>query len=170
MRVLKLALISFVILFLLVTAISLFIPSHIRISRATEISSPADSVMAQISQPLLWKNWYPGGDSTQIFFVNGSPRGLVINPAKRQDLLIDSIKTGEVTAVYTTNGRQPIHTGWKIFPGSGDHGVTVQWYMDFQIPWYPWEKFKSLLFEKVYGSQMERGLVDLKMLLEKEAH
>ena len=50
MRLIKLAIISFVFLFLVVTAISLLIPSHIRISKATNIAPPKDSVLALIKR------------------------------------------------------------------------------------------------------------------------
>jgi len=42
----------------------------------------------------------------------------------------------------------------------------VQWWMDFKLRWYPWEKFSSLFFENIYGAQMEKGLDNLKRLAE----
>jgi hypothetical protein len=38
--------------------------------------------------------------------------------------------------------------------------------MDFKLRWYPWEKFKSLFFENIYGAHLERGLGNLKELSE----
>ena len=58
MRVIKFALISVVVLFLLVTGISLFIPSHIRISRAINMKADRDDIMDQINDAANWKNWY----------------------------------------------------------------------------------------------------------------
>jgi hypothetical protein len=71
MRVIKLAILSFIFLFLLVTTISLFIPSHIRISRATDINSTKQGVMSLIADPLKWKEWYPGADSLAILYIEG---------------------------------------------------------------------------------------------------
>jgi hypothetical protein len=45
MKLIKLAIISIVLLFLLVTAVSLLFPSHVRISRAPDINASKDSAM-----------------------------------------------------------------------------------------------------------------------------
>ena len=56
MRLIKLAILSFLFLFLLVTGFSLFIPSTVRISRATSIMASKDVVMQQVAEPVNWKN------------------------------------------------------------------------------------------------------------------
>jgi hypothetical protein len=38
----------------------------------------------------------------------------------------------------------------------------VQWYFDFEVNWYPWEKFGSILFDRQLGPSMERSLETLK--------
>ncbi len=63
MRIFKLIIISLIVLFIIVTIISLFIPSHIRISKAIQINASKDSVMNQIGNPEKWGNWFPGIDS-----------------------------------------------------------------------------------------------------------
>jgi hypothetical protein len=34
--------------------------------------------------------------------------------------------------------------------------------MDFQLGWYPWQKFSTFFFESTYGALMEKGLANLK--------
>jgi hypothetical protein len=58
-------------------------------------------------------------------------------------------------------------SGWNVLDAGVPNTVTVQWYMDFHLRWYPWEKFSSLLLEKRYGPVMEKGLGNLRALLEK---
>lgn len=166
MRLLKLALISVIFLFLVVTAISLFIPSHVRISRAVAIGRPLPIVKEQIAKPQNWKNWYPGADSAKFFYDAGTVRGIVVNEKKRQDLIIKTLMPDEVIAEYITPSNRPITVGWKMIPAANDSSITLQWYMDFHLRWYPWEKFSSLLYEKMYGSQMEKGLAELKGFVE----
>jgi hypothetical protein len=157
MRIFKLIIISFVILFAIITVISLFIPSNIQISKAIQINAPKNSVMAQISDPVNWKNWYP---STDLIYVD------------RQGVMLDSVtalriktkKDDEVIANYAGAGSKDISTGWKVIPAA--HSVAVHWYMNFHLSWYPWEKFSSLLLEKRYGPVMEQGLNNLKNYLE----
>ena len=163
MRIIKLAILSFIFLFLLVTIISLFIPSHIRISKAKNLST--DDYFAYtyyIGQLPKWKQWHPALKNIpeNEFQVLGdssiSVRGTTIRIAERKrDELVMEMKAG--------NGR-PIISGFKIIRHQQSDSTTLQWYMDFKLRWYPWEKFRSLFYENIYGVQMEQGLKNLKEL------
>jgi hypothetical protein len=157
-------------LFLLITGISLFIPSHIRISKAINVKATKDAVIREISDAANWKNWYPGLDSTKPLYVNGKMRGVVFNKSDAKNLVYIKIykeSENEITAQYVNKNRRPVINGWKIISYPSSDSLTIQWYVDFHLRWYPWEKFRSLLFEKIYGSQMEQGLNNLKVLVEK---
>jgi len=161
MRLIKLAILSFVILFLLVTIISLFIPSTIRISKATNISSDDTLVYSNINNLTNWKNWHPalkGISENEIQVLSGSSikvKGTTIAiTVRKDDELITEMAAGE--------GR-PVISGFKTIRHPADSS-TLQWYMDFKLRWYPWEKFKSLFYENIYGVQMEQGLSNLKEL------
>ncbi len=149
MRIIKLGIISLIFFSLLITGISLFFPSHIRISKAIDINSNRDSVLVQLNDPANWIKWYPRADSLQVV------------------MKITSSSDSSVTAVTSGAGVRETATGWNLYPSSAPNTVTVQWYMDFHLRWYPWEKFSSLLLEKRYGPLMEKGLGNLKTLLEK---
>jgi hypothetical protein len=58
---------------------------------------------------------------------------------------------------------KPVVSGFKTIRHPGDSS-TLQWYMDFNLKWYPWDKFRSLFYENIYGVQMEQGLSNLKEL------
>jgi hypothetical protein len=69
-RLIKLAFISILLLFFVVTAISLLIPSDIRISKAINIHSGEDSIFALIRDTTKWKQWHPAfipNDSATAF-------------------------------------------------------------------------------------------------------
>jgi len=146
MRIIKLGFISLIAFAVLITFISFFFPSKVRISKAIDINADRAAVLAQLKDTANWRNWYPGIDSAESFPV------------------ITAITDSSVTAGSTmTNGRKGI-TGWNVYAAAIPNTVTVQWYMDFRLRWYPWEKFSSLLLEKRYGPVMERGLEKLKIL------
>ena len=149
---------------LIITIISFFIPSQIRISKAVQINAPKDSVMTQIREPLNWKNWYPGFHSTNVLFVEGIVNEIVyVNSGQ---LLIDKKTDDEVSAEFIGTNKKIIITGWKII-SNDSNSVTLEWYIDFHMRWYPWEKFSSFMFEKIYNPQLEKGLNNLKTFLEK---
>ena len=59
MRLIKLAFLSFIILFLIVTAMSLMIPGHVRISRAVNLKTEEDSVRLWVRDTGQWPRWHP---------------------------------------------------------------------------------------------------------------
>lgn len=169
MKYVRLLVISFLVLFLCITGISLFIPSHVRISRALNITAANDSVMAQVKDASKWKNWYPGLDTAQLLYVTGQVKGVILDASdisKPVTIIIDKTGANEVTAQFTPKKMKPVINGWSTIPYPGGDSLNLQWYMDFQLRWYPWEKFASLLLEKSYGPKMEQGLSRIKTIVE----
>lgn len=165
MGVIKLGFISLIAFALLITGISLFFPSHIRVSKAIDINAGKDSVLNQVRDANNWKYWFPGGDSATSFMEGGTVKGIIINT--KQSLVISETTDSSVLAIYTGPDAKNGRSGWNIIQTNSADLVTIQWYMDFHLRWYPWEKFSSLLLEKRYGPMMEQGLDRLKKLLEK---
>ena len=165
MRIIKLGLISVVFFALLISGFSLFFPSNVRISKAVDINASIDSVMIQVSNVENWKHWFPGVDSAE--FIIKEEKIIGLRTSNKQQLIIQEITDSTVIAVTKNPGFKDGESGWNFFPSSAPNTVTIQWYMDFHLRWYPWEKFSSLLLEKRYGPMMEQGLDQLKRLLEK---
>lgn len=166
MRFLRLIIISLIFFSLIITGISLFIPSHIIISRAVHINNSREAVMEELSDPARWKEWYPGAQSADLYYEHGRLRGLILDDVRGRYIVVNEIKENEVVAAYVLPNRN-VRTGWQLAATVGHNSVTVEWYMEFHLRWYPWEKFSSFMFERVYGPQMQQGLDNLKSLLEK---
>lgn len=166
MRIIKLAFISFIVFALLITGFSLFFPSNIRISKAIVINASNDSVLNQVSDAANWKKWYPGADTMELLITDGKANGLLLDSLQGV-IRISAITDSSVLAVTSGTGIRKATTGWNVYGSAVPNTVTVQWYMDFHLRWYPWEKFSSLLLEKRYGPVMEKGLSNLKAVMEK---
>ena len=165
MRIVKLGIISIIFFSILITGISLFFPSHVRISKAIDITTGKDSLMIQIADATNWKNWYPGADTFPLLFIEGKVKG--IETDSMHGLIIKEVNDSAVLTMNVGPNLKRGGSGWNIFPGRIPNSFTVQWYMDFHLRWYPWEKFSSLLLEKRYGPRMEKGLGKLKKIVEK---
>ena len=162
MRIVKLAIISAVVLFLVTYLFSLIIPSTIRISRAVNISVPTDSLRTQVTDLRQWKEWN--------LLVNNAD---LTNPQYTEKAFSsDQLK---VTSLPSTG--DTLFTDWHqqnsrtlasgfTWEGNGDQ-LVIQWYFDVKLRWYPWEKFGSIVFDKQLGPPMEKSLGNLKKLLEK---
>ena len=167
MRLFKLAFISALFFALLITGISLFIPSKVVISKAINIGAPRDSIKNKLSNIETWKQWYPGFDTLPIAATqqtNGRWTAAKVNTIAIQ---LTTQTDSMVTAEFSMNGKRPIINNWRIVSYPHTDSVTVQWSMNFNMKWYPWEKFSSLLLETRYAPQMEKGLSNLKATLEK---
>lgn len=164
MRLIKLALISFILLFLLITGISLFIPAKVRISKAVNIHAEFESVYKEVSNIQNWRNWHPAlidiRDEEFVYLQDSSMK-------VKDDLLkITKKNNQEVLAEFKKSGGNPLISGMKFISYPRVDSLTIQWYMEFKLRWYPWEKFRSLFYENIYGVQMEQGLSNLKQLME----
>jgi hypothetical protein len=161
MKFIRFVVISLLVLFIIITSISLFIPSHVRISKAINIKTACDSIWAPIDNFKRWKDWNS--------FISNSPAVIVSSDTV--------IKAGSVTIKWLSKYGKEHEAEMKSEAGrtvrngflciDQRDSITIQWYMDFHLRWYPWEKFGSLMLEKTYGSRMEESLSNLKKLLEK---
>lgn len=151
MRIIKLGLISFIVIFLIITLISLLFPSQIRVSRATNLPNKRDSIFALLKDE---KSWHPA--------YLDSASSLQMDQLKKT-----IVEQTDSTLVYTLqqSDRKRVNNGWKIYGTPSSDSLTLQWYLDFKLSWYPWEKFSSLFYERTYGTMMEQGLLNLKKRL-----
>ena len=152
MRIIKLGLISFIAIFIIIFLISLLFPSQIRISRATNLPNQRDSIFSLLKTESTWHPAYFDSASAMKF---GS-------------LQKTNVEKTDSTFSYQLQqpGRKSVTTGWQLYGSSASDSLTLQWYMDFTLSWYPWEKFSTLFYEKTYGTMMEKGLSNLKSRLQ----
>lgn len=156
MRIIKLGLLSFGILFCVLLFISLLFPSHIRLSKATNVVNKKDSLLSLVSRQDQWPRWHPA-------FVESTSAGRLLTLEKKVLQQTDSTFMIQLQAA----GKAPVINGWQVFGTPTSDSLTIQWYMDFKLGWYPWQKFSSLFFEQTYGRMMQQGLTNIKVLLEK---
>jgi hypothetical protein len=142
-KILYLVIGSVFALFILITAVSLVFPAHVRISRAVDIAVPRYQAGPYLQQPAILAMTFPGTSSLTV--------------QSRTDTSMQAI--GEGTAAI------PMKTGWQLLQASSTT-CTLQWYIDFYFDWYPWEKFASLLVEPRYGLLLEKRLKELKLQIE----
>jgi hypothetical protein len=155
-RLIKLALISIIIIFLIATGFSLMIPSHIRISKAINMHTSKDSVFSLIKDKNAWSRWHPA------FIPNDSAPKFdsihIVSQKQTDTELLMQLQQGKKDVVLN---------GWKIYHYQGVDSITLQWYMDFHLKWYPWKKFGSLFYENTYGVMMQEGLANIKGIVER---
>ena len=113
------------------------------------------TVLSLIKDTTKWHEWHPA-------YMPGSPspEGLSIKPIVAND--------SEVVMQLQQFQRRPVVNGWRIHRYSYSDSTTLQWYMDFQLGPYPWQKFSSMLYESTFGRMMQKGLTNIKGIVEGE--
>ena len=155
MRLLKLAFISLLFLFVIVTGISLLIPSHIRLAKVITIRPERDSIFALIKNKDQWTRWHPS-------FLNGTNAAML----SKITTTIVSEKDSVLLMQWHQKGKKTLDMGWQLSRSNNIDPATLQWFMDFQTSWYPWQKIGSLFYENNYGAMMEQGLLNIKKEIE----
>lgn len=161
MRILKLGLISFVGISLVILVLSLLIPADTRVSRAITIAAPADSVKVQTGDIRNMVNWNrllqdSGLTGIQTTKENFNSDQMQVNLNQKDSVWV---------MVWKRKGQEPVSGAIVVTPSGTDTSI-VQWYFDFKVSWYPWEKFGSIIFDKQLGPPMEASLDRLRKTCE----
>jgi hypothetical protein len=142
-RVIKLAFISFIVIFIILFLISLMTPSTVRVSRAINIEADRTRVYPLLADTANWAKWNELKNDRISIMVLKSDSNL--------------IHSGWSYGGKTIDGYYRLEKIRDI--------TVVQWYFDIHLKWYPWEKFGSITFEKQFGPAMEQSLGNLKNLV-----
>ncbi|MBA2330875.1 MAG: hypothetical protein H0V91_14800 [Flavisolibacter sp.] len=155
MRLLRFIIISILLLFTLITLFGLLIPSTVRISKAIDIDAETNEIFSLIRDTAQWKHWHPAFQKTETH--SALQEGLIINEVVATDSLVQM--------ELSKQEKNKLLNGWQIHTHPNSEVKTLQWYMDFHLRWYPWERFGSLFYENTYGIMMEQGLQNINNLL-----
>lgn len=161
MRIIKLGFISLLALGLLITLLSLLLPSHVRISRAITINKDASSVRKQVMDIKQWANWNALLQQKDLKNAQFRDDGFSSDEMKVQLISKDS---NRIETEWTRNGQDKIKGVLELTPSEG--ATVVQWYFDFHLKWYPWEKFGSIIFDGQIGPPMQKSLDQLDMIVQ----
>lgn len=165
MKLILFTVLSIVVLFAVVTAVSLLFPSTVVVSRAIDINGTEDSVLSYTANLQKWKFWVEGmKDSSVIIY---SPLRAQLN---KTGVTIDSIQNKAAFATWVGSNGRVMQSMLQIIPSANKENrqVTLHWQFVQHLHWYPWEKFASMMNDKILGVMMEKNLSHLKDCIEKQ--
>jgi thiamine kinase-like enzyme len=161
MRVIKLALISILALFVVMCFFSLMMPSTVIVSRAVDINAPADSIKLHVSDLQQWVYWVKGMNSKAVNIKSATAADL-----GRQQLTIESVTDSTVVSSWSSTSSSTQISTIRFIKAPQRNLTIVQWQFVQKLKWYPWEKFGSFMNDKILGPMMEQNLQNLKLLSE----
>jgi hypothetical protein len=158
-------------LFLMVTAISLLMPSTVTTIRGMPVHASEEKIVAEISDLKEFKKWHPVfmHDSAAIYSepstgVNASVQW--ITGGKTNTIRITEQSPAGIKFMLIRPGENDVENILSVAPLQDSTGFQVQWQALTKLKWYPWEKFAGIFTDKMTGPGYEVALQNLKRLLE----
>lgn len=172
MRLIKGILFAVTGLFVLVTLISLLMPSQVMTVRSVTMHGSTSQVFAEINDLKKWKRWHPvfmqdsniirisdpssGAHAWAEWETNGKTNRFIITSAAADQLHADLEREGEHTTANIIT----------VTALKDSNNVQAEWRTLTKLKWYPWEKFSGIFVDKVTGPGYEMALNNLKQLIE----
>lgn len=161
-QMIRLSGISLIILFIVVTAVSLMFPSTVVVSRAVNINASQKKIFNEVNNFTNWKDWMDGLNDSSLKIQSANEA--MIGNTKVSLIISDS---NSVRSVWQDERHKTMASDINLITNSSTPGLTVvQWQFVQKLKWYPWEKFGSLLSDKILGTMMEKNLNKLKEVCE----
>ncbi|MBX9785602.1 MAG: SRPBCC family protein [Chitinophagaceae bacterium] len=178
MRLIKMFLFVMIGLMMVLTVIGLFIPASVKISRGMIMDADSIKVYRQLSDVKDWGKWVPWvsageGALVQTSEITNQPgsfftwKGLSLKNSGTITLL--SLQPHLITTKYELKDMNNSEGGFRIRSVSDNLSQTeVQWFMEYKLKWYPWERFYGIFLDHIIGPSFDKGLESLKNYLEKD--
>lgn len=164
MRFIKLAIISAGVLFLIVTALGLLLPSRVRVTRNITIQVPHDTLHRYISDVKYWKLWMEGARENSIVFLSRKTAGKgTIARVGNREVEITLADSNKIEAVWKGENNKHFTSVYEMrWDDTTDEATNLNWYFEQRLAWYPWERLPALANEQILGPSMEHSLDSLK--------
>jgi len=162
-------------LFLVVTLLSLLIPSKIMTSKSVLINAPEDSILRLISDLKEWEKWHPVFNQAGLAFEVSSPsKGKNARISWKSDkkvnrIMITSETADDVRFNVDRKGERTVENSIVIVPMEGTTEFLVEWRALNTSKWYPWEKFAGIFVSQITGPGYEAALQGLKNYTEQHS-
>ncbi len=154
---------------LLATVMGLLMPSTVKITRGIIVDADSAKVDLVLRQMDGWSKWMPWIDTTSGVLIQQQGRsgiaGSVLKWKSLDGKRVGSItyksrQPGNLLLGYEFTGMNKAEGGFRIRKIS-EGRTEVQWFMEYPLKWYPWERFYGIFIDSMIGSVFENGLQNL---------
>ncbi len=170
MRIFKSLFIGVLIIFIVITAIGLLFPSTIQVSRAINIKAPSDSIYHYLADAKYWKLWIDGARENELRFLSSKTAGAgTVVKMGTNEVSIEKVAPKLIETNWKSSNGEVQKSGFVMINEVDSSVTMVQWYFEQHLKWYPWQRFGSMMMDRVLGPAMEKSLVNLKTLVEEKS-
>lgn len=168
MKKFRIILITLLVIFGVIMIFSSLIPADTRVSRAINIKGKRDSLKQSLLDLRQWPGWHPslkaGNDSNPVTFAPaGEKPALKFNGFT---MYVTAASDSSINVDMINREGNHLPSVIQLIQMRGDT-CAVNWYVSFHSNWYPWNKFKSMFNDQLYGPSLDSNLVKFKGYMEK---
>lgn len=168
LRYLRFLMLAVFVLFLVMTALSLLFPSHLRVMRAVNVGAPRARVLSAIGDLRAWTEWNVFVRSTALANKTWSAPSAGAGAWLHSDQMSireSAADSDGVSLDWDLKGGKRFPGGMSVLQSYPD-SITVQWWFDLTFRWYPWEKLGLFVYDRKLGPAMQESLDSLKRYVE----
>ena len=164
--------VSILSIFIVIFLLCLLLPSKVTVAKSVLINAPKTQVHQQVDDFQNWKNWYPAFQGENInIIINPLKPGVIksvsLNDTNSKKLQFDLITSKPDTLDIKLRNQSSTTIDYRFILSTHSDGQTqLTWNVNTTMKWYPWEKAKGILLDKVSGPQYEAALLNLKRAVE----
>lgn len=170
MQKIKSFIIVIVSFFVLLTLVSLLMPSRVITAHTVMINAPKEKICHFLMDLKNWKAWNPLLEDADITFSDPSTssNAYMTWKANEKQHQIRLMRKDFSSLMFnqTREGDNPVTNELKIQSFKDDNGLQVEWVAIHHLKWYPWEKFAGMFLDKVTGPAYDTALNRLKIVSE----
>lgn len=144
------------------TTVTLFLPSKISIVKSTNISGNTDCVTNIIDDFHQWENWLPSlKENISTITVLSENKAVLRQSSGKEINLAFEIKTPDSTLIsMNQTGTNPVEMIFLL--SHANNGNRLHLIVNTRLKWYPWERIGGIFLDKMMGSQYQRVLENIK--------
>lgn len=168
MRSVTIFIISILVIFIIIALLGLLLPSEVTITKSVLVKASPEKVSLQINDFSNWKNWYPVMQKKKVNVVvnNSSTISLTDDAGKQISLHLIKNTHNELNVEVSSPSSVTVMYQFIVLPHTdGNTQLTLN--VNTFFKWYPWEKMKGVLLDKISGPQYLSMLYSLKAAAEK---
>lgn len=164
-RVVKPILVVVFGLFLVMTAVSVFMPSQVMTSKWVQVANPKDSVIHVLRDLHRWPEWnglLAGADALTITDQSIQWKGA---SGKMNTIKLEAVTTNGLSTPISIAEAPFMRTGFSVEKRTAD-SVQIVWFLIEDLKWYPWEKFYGMMAADMKGPLMQQSLDKFKNVIQ----
>ena len=177
MRFLKKLILGLLLVVAAMAAISFVLPRDVAVSRSIAINAPPEAVFPYINDLKKFSEWSPWSkiDPNAKFEYTGPASGVgqkVSWASSDREVgtgsqeIIESVDNQMIRTALDFGADGKANATLHLKPAG--NGTEVTWGFSFDTGYNPISRWMGLMFDNWVGTQYEKGLVDLKKLVESQ--